>query len=729
MQLDVKFVGAQPNEQTPGIALYMIDARGQATRIAALAKGKLEVGDAPPKDASAIVALGPDVPDPRTLDSKSLLQLRLAAQLPLWRKSQAIEIPAQWWRQWLSFTICLSGKVSKCFPLFLDKLPLVKNLALGQFPHLPWEFCSPICNGVVEIWESTCCCFPFLLTDVPPLIAKLKAFLAENPVMFPAPSRPGPDPGPVERALERTVDRAMAAGKVDLRFVPSTQLHEDLQMLEASTPQDAVQYFQTHPSLWPIWCTCTSAKLGEAGLNPDGTFNFCFQQFPFILIFCHRSYFYKVKQLQGGQWVYIYDGAAANQYFSADEFAYLSTLLGNACGTVTPPPPGTDFATLQQIGSTLSYALHSHYGGVDGSNNDLTQTGAYSVAAPPPDGGLVNSNNAPWCKTLSFMLYFDPGMEALGAYYYRMSVAPADLNGNPVGPMQPIQNPIAWSKYVLVGTEVDIEPQVLGPNSVVNGSNTINGLYLIPYNADQDWLSGQFHQYFDTRTLNSTASGVPGPGNGRFLLAVEVFDKNGNRLVPPGVTPGTGDVAVSFQFLRLMSASGPGSTANVRQAALTHLFWADNRPVVAEIDDFSLNGSASSAQCQFLSGPADAKFQVGYRAYHAVMGDPPPNPIPPTTFMSSYDLWWERGLSGGSGTFDSGGDTNQPASMGSGSPAESPGNNGELDGPDSQLLPPPLTACSFAITLNVYSKHTDGTYHYNDLDATVVAAVALSRTS
>jgi hypothetical protein len=29
----------------------------------------------------------------------------------------------------------------------------------------------------------------------------------------------------------------------------------------------------------------------------------------------------------------------------------------------------------------------------------------------------------------------------------------------------------------------------------------------------------------------------------------------------------------------------------------------------------------------------------------------------------------------------------------------------------------------------VYSKHTDGTYHYDDLDAYIPAAVALSRTS
>ncbi|HEX4022330.1 MAG TPA: hypothetical protein VHX63_14390 [Acidobacteriaceae bacterium] len=723
MQVEVNFVGKQADEQTPAIALYAMDARGQATKVAALENGKLNLAALTKSEGQGVIALGPDISDPTQLDPNSLLHLRLAASLAQWRADKLIELPPQWWRQWLHFRICLSGKVSKCFPWIVEKVPLLKSIALGKVPFPPIERCSPICSGIVEVWEQTCCCFPFYVIDVPPFLEKLKTFLAANPVMFPPPR---PNPGPLDNLRAQSIDRAIAAGQVDLRFSPNTQLQEDLLTLESSTAQDAVQYVLANPRLWPIWCRCTSAKLGETSLNPDGSFSYCYEQFPFEPFTCRRSYFYKVKQWLGGQWVYVYDGGAAYQYFNADTFANLSTLLGYACGTVMPPPPGTDFVILQQIGATLSYALHSNYGGVDGSNNDLTQTGPYSVVAPAPNGnaGLVNDNNAPWCKTLSFMLYFDPGMEALGAYYYRMSVAPADVNGNPVGTMQLVQNAIAWSKYVLVGTQIEIEPQVLGP---VTASNGVNGLFLIPYNADADWLSDQAHQYFDTRTLNPTATGVPGPGNGRFLLAVEIFDKNGNRLVPPGVTPGTGDKGASFQYLRMLLASGPGSTANVQQAALTHIFWADNRPVVAEIDSFDLNGHNSSQECQFLRGQGTATFQVGYRAYHTVLSDPnPPNPLPPSTFMAAYDLWWERGLNGGSGTFDSGGDADQPSTRAAGPPEISPAANGIL----SNLLPSPgPTACSFAITLNVTSKHTDGSGHFTDLDATAVAAVALSLTS
>ncbi len=732
MQLTVKFTGAEANEQTPQMALYTVDARGKLTKFASLSNGKLDLG-ADLSKLGTSVALGPDVDDPTTLDPKLFVNLKVADQLAQWQKTGTLEIPATWWRPWLGIRICVSGKVNKCFPLFLDKVSLLRSIAIGIGPV---EICTPVCNAVVEVWESTCCCFPFLVADVPPFLTKLETFLASNPVMFPAAPRPGTTKSPVNSTLEKSVDRAIAAGNIDLRFTPNTQLQQDLQTMQSLSAADAVTYFQAHPSLWPIWCSCTSGKLGETSVNPDGTFSFCYDQYLLPILNCFHSYFYKVKQLQGGVFVYIYDGSAANQYFNADEVANLSTFLGNSCGSVTPPPPGTDFVTLQQIGSTLAYQLHSNYGGTGPAPAfiDKTQTGPYSVAAPPALGGLVNFggfNDAPWCKTLGFILYFDPGMEALGAKYYRMSFAPADTNGNPVGSMQTILNPIAWSKFVVTvvggATQVDIEPQTLGPNTV--GSTT--GLFQIPYNADADWLNGQAHQYFDTTTLNPAASGIPGPGNGRFLLALEIFDSSGNRLVPTGVAAGTGDKSAAFTFLRLISASGPGSTANVQQAALTHLFWADNRPVVAEIDSFTLNtgsGSVTSSdECQFLSGASTSTFQVGYRAYHAVLSDPnPPNPLPPATFMASFDLWWERGLNGGSGTLDSGGDTDRPATRAAGPPQLSPTANGAL----STLLPAGgPTTCSFAITLDVYSKATNGSGNeFGDLNASDVAALTLSVT-
>jgi hypothetical protein len=276
MQLKITFVGAQPNEQTPNLALYAIDARGKATKLVTGAKGQLDLGTDTSRFKGTI-ALGPDVPDPSTLNASVLQKFSAEQVLPVWTKNADVELPAQVWRQWLVFRVCVAGKVSKCYPIFFDKTALLKGIALGRIPFPPIDRCYPICNGVVEVWQSTCCCFPFLIKDVPPLIAKLTAFLAANPVMFPPPPRPDPNPGPVDRAAVAQVNHAIAVGKIDLRFAPNTELHQDLQTLQASTAQDAVNYFIAHPSLWPIWCSCTSAKLGEASLQPDGSFQFCFE--------------------------------------------------------------------------------------------------------------------------------------------------------------------------------------------------------------------------------------------------------------------------------------------------------------------------------------------------------------------------------------------------------------------------------------------------------------------
>jgi hypothetical protein len=168
-----------------------------------------------------------------------------------------------------------------------------------------------------------------------------------------------------------------------------------------------------HPSLWPIRCICSTAKLGDASLQADGSFQFCFDRFPIFLLNCYKSYLYKVYQNQGAVSVCIYDGQAAGQYFAADDFANLSTLSSSACGT-QPPIPGTDFVALQQIGATSTHYLHSNYGvpippaGPGLPYTDTTQTGAYSVAAPilaNTNGGLVNKQCAVVQKTLLHVVF------------------------------------------------------------------------------------------------------------------------------------------------------------------------------------------------------------------------------------------------------------------------------------------------------------------------------------
>ncbi len=720
MKLTVKFVGAEPNEQTPNVAFYQVNASGQVTHKIGVARdSQLEVSAEFTKQRSAVVGLGPDVDDISTLDPKSLLQLRVSDQVAAWEKNEELIIPSLWWRQWIFFTVCVSGKASK-YRLWLFDVEAIKANALASRSLLRFpEICTPLCNAVVEVWEDICCCWPIPVIDIPIIIANLQRLLEEEPIQFPPVPNP-PDPAPFNRVAIDSVQRALAQGKTPFLFAPNTDLARHLQNLKSMSAEEAIRYIEINPPLWRFWCHCSSYKVGETTVNPDGTFNFCWKQFPFLLINCRRSYFYKVKQWDGVSWVYIYDGAAAHQYFNADQFANLQTFLGQGCGQA-PPPPGTDFAMLQQIGSTSSYLLHSNWNGATAADVDLTQTSEFGLNSPPSSGGLLDFSgytNAPLAQTLSFLLFFHPGLEALGAFYYRLSIVAADSTGNPQGGATPapIMNSVAWSQWVIDshGNWVP-QAQVLGPVS----KGTQNGLFQIPYLDDALWLGDQFHQYLDSTKY----------ANGRYLLVLELFDNAGNRLVPVGAPADAGDKPTNFTFLRWLTASGTDSTATVPYAALTHLLWFDNRPVYGKIEDLDVDGTPSSAECQFLSGPGDSQFQVGFRAVHAVMGDPSPNPIPPATFMQDYSIGWSEGLGGPSGTLCTvplpactAGDVNQPATMFTGPNVKTlPVTFATLLGP-----PPAPQACAFTVNLAVHCKHTNGSSHIYAYDVYPEASFAVS---
>jgi hypothetical protein len=124
---------------------------------------------------------------------------------------------------------------------------------------------------------------------------------------------------------------------------------------------------------------------------------------------------------------------------------------------------------------------------------------------------------------------------------------------------------------------------------------------------------------------------------------------------------------------------------------------------------------------------------VGFQAYHAVMCDGPQSPVPSASFMSSFDLSWQEGLNGNSGWLAQGEDTNwsngctvgvanaystaSPPSPPSAF-AVTPTTFGEMLGAE--------TACSFALSLVVYPKHTDGYTTLSQFEYVTTAAVALS---
>jgi hypothetical protein len=727
MSYKVIFVGAQAHEDVPAVAVYAVDRRGRVgKKIAAVSNGELSL----PEGRPAVVAFGPDVADPAALDPATLVTVRLADQLPVWERG-GVQLPGGWWRGWIPLQICLTGTVNQCYPLVL-RVEELRAKALGLRGIGPIERCVPICNAVVEVWESTVCCFPFLISDVPILISKLTAYLAANPVMFP----PLPSPGPVERAVEARVTAALAAGNTSSLFVPSTTLAAHLQALQSMAPADAVSYVESYPSRWPLWCGSPSvAKLAETPVNPGGSFSYCYGYYPLFNFRCRNSYFYKVKQLIGGAWVYIYDGYAANQYFAADESAALVAQGGQTC--FQPPSlPGNDYIAFQAIGQTNTYDLYSNWAPAVGGVDQM-QAGDMAMIPLVTDAGLTVGDGAPWATQLPLLLNYDPALQYIenSPFYYRFSVVQAGANGAPLNGAAPVPllTQIAWSYFDTTTDPVTIGSQLLGPFTV-NGNE---GLYQIPYfgEGNPDWLGNQFHQVLDTTGLKNNIPGGPPAGNGQFLLILEVFDAGGNRLVPgDSAAPLASDTVSGFTFVRLMDAA---TTANVPYNALTHVLWVDNRPLGGGIEYF-MNSNGVQV-CQFYQEDATTPFYVGFEAYHTVMCDQN-SPIPSASFMAGFSLTWQEGLGGTSGTLASGGDTN----WGSGC-SVSIGNAvstaiGPLTGPPftvpvvtfGQMLGTdpvtlqPLTACSFAINLNASPKHTNGSGTIIGYGLSTDAAVALS---
>jgi len=721
MAYKIVFVGAQEHEQTPQIAAYSLDTLGRITgKIAVATDGQLDLTRA----KGPVIALGPQVAKTTELNPQGLITLRLADQLPVWDRSGEITIPSQWWRGWIGFITCLSGNAYQCFPFW--NLAELRSIALGRQELVFPERCVPLCNAVVEVWEYTTCCWPFPIIYVPRLIENLAAFLAANPIMFPVPPLPGP--GPVEVNLVRNVDAALGAGKISNTFIPSTTLSVHLATLRSLSPQDAINYIETYPILWPFWCTGGSAMLGETSLNPNGSFSFCYRYFPLFRPNCRTSYFYKVKQLVNGIWTYVYDGAAANQYFLADEVANLYTSNGQTCFQL-PPLPGTDYIALQAIGNTNTWQLNSNWNAAIGGV-DQNQIGDTTMAPLIQDAGLEVGNGAPWATTLALLLNYDPALQAAAPspYYYRLSIVQSDSTGKPLSGAAPVplMTPIAWSYFDTATNPVSIGSQSLGPVTV-NGNQ---GLYRIPYfgGGNPDWLGNQFHQYLDTTKLANNLPGGPGTGNGQFLLILEVFDAGGNRLVPVDANPTATDTKGTFRYVRLMDST---TTANVPFNSLTHILWVDNRPVVGLIEYFM---SSSGVQvCQFYQGNSNTPFFVGFQAYHAVMCDAAPSPRPANSFMSSFELTWQEGLGGTTGILASGDDTNWSNGC-----TLNVANAYSTASPPSAVPPfyvPSVTfgdmlgtetTCSFALTLGVYPKHTNGYGTIWGYEAINTAALALS---
>jgi hypothetical protein len=721
--------------EAPELAVFAVDASGEAIQSAPVgADGKFSLSDATLKKAHEVV-VGPNVDDLADVDRSTLARFRVSYIQDLIASGEALEIPESKWGRFHFHRTCVDGSVRHCWPFFLrerllesarpevaafergelsaeaatlDSADLVrvsdslKALPLTPLPHFP--ACEVVCHGIVEVYRRTCCCEPWIYLDprFEDMLKHLKELIEDIPpfVQWPPPPPPPPD---VE------IDQ-LGVIKSGVLSEAHLNARRDLHALSRLDAREAAEYVRERAYLRPLWCHCgPPQKVGQGTLQPDGSFHICwndpiFRPFPH----CHDSYAFVVKQSFNDQTITIYDGIVGNEWFSSRTGIQLTSWDRRARGCRDNDFPGDGgsnaFVLLQDIGAAHSYRLKTP-----------DADGAFSVASPVYNDGLLdpaptaaaalgNSQNSNWGGRLALRYHFSESMRALGARYYRISVCAANSSGDPTGTRRYLGSDpgeeLSWLYYEVVGTDIFVRSAQLGPQTHPAGPGGNANLFEIPFDADpRDWQDGQFHGVVDTTPFTE----------GRYLITLEVFNAAGNPIRPNG-TAGPGATA-AFTFRRWYQPTGP--TQEVPFAALTHMFWWDNRPAEAQIVDVRKDHTATPGNCQFLVGPDNTLFSATYRAYHQ---DP--------LFIYNHSMWWTRGLGGATGTLVS---SPQNAGHPPAAPAETPTSTSPPSPTFADMLGPEMK-CSFALNLHVNVKTTDGSGRLSYLDASRQGAFALERT-
>lgn len=705
--------GIEPDQESGPIEVSAIDRQGKCLAAVPVADdGTFNLTEAI-LEKSHRVRIGPGGDAAKEAADSVFLSYRVADFRAI-LDTGIIDIAPGVWQPWFPFFCCVSGSVQRCRRApwwYLDlavaaQKPIVSRKPLAAItqqglldrdlsitnritPTLDlddlvlWPFrCAKVCLGTVEVYRRVCCCDPWILFDsrLDGLIEGLEEIVNGIPEIPPGPLPPGPDPLPIQKAFFR--DGALDEGAL--------RAAQDLEALRALPAENIADYVNAHRYLICGRYSCGEpVKVAEGSIGPDGRFNICWQSFPFSLrAGCHEEFAYKVKQKQGIFTFTIYDGVTAGQWYGKDDEPVLQSYHPLAIACRDNGEEGDAFVYLDVIGDTgsehLGTPLQDSATSVD---TPVANSGVAFPAGGEPGATGVDRN---WGGTLKLSILFSESMRTIGAKFYRVSIMEANEFGNSVGSREYFKQGLSWTKAVAVPGGVDVVPVVLGPKSEGGEDH----LYEIPFDGglgnSEDWEADQYHVHLDTLDSRWNDPSI------RHLLTVEVFDATGQRLRPNG-TPASGldgtETTAAFTFRRKFQATG--STDMVSFGALTHMFWWDNREVVATIEDLRMDGIESDEECQFLTGTASSTFGIGYRAYH-----------PEELFQRDHTIWWKRGLSGGTGVLLPAmpGNVGVPPALPEVSPIDSFGN---MLGISSD---PSRTKCAFTVFLQTVNKITDGDY-------------------
>lgn len=725
----LQFAGLQADDIMPSVCIIVFNQQKEAIYTTGVEKdGTFDLSSDILKKAHRLM-VGPLPDDDEEFDSENALVYR-PEQFAALMELGNIGIAEHHWRKWFWFTMCVTGSVKKCSflpwwwhdlsyslaaPIDTLDYQVVSGLGdntLKEIRHnrainrdlspvldfdniYPAFRCETVCVGTVEVYERRCCCD--WIIDIPwleDLVDRLEDLLRRIPdIPIPLPDPFPPDPiGP--RVLPNLMmDSPMFEGGTLNQMAINAQ--QDLHALNNLPMEQIEDYILARPYLYR--CTCGAAnKIAEGDLNPDGTFNICWQSFPHILLQnCHYKYAYVIKQTIDDVTHTIYDGRTANEWFNASEIANLQTTYPFAVGCPDITQRVNDAAVyLDLIGDTESWRL----------GTPLPDSWD-SVAAPAYNSGLLDpvvddltaagqlkNRNLGGLLRLRYMFTWQLKQLAENPTYYRISWIPADNNGNPqAGATRTyFSQKLVWQEY----EALEVNDVVLGPQPVTAAINNEDNLYKIPYyDGSVNWTgSVDWHAQINTTQFD----------NGRYLLMLELFDDDGHRLHPTGTAPAAaGDIAGDFNFLRWLqeTASPADDFVDVPYAALTHMLWWDNRPVELELVAVHLNGTAFNEECMFLTGEADSTVQLAYRAYHN-------NP----RFLHRHTLTWQRGFNGPGGSFG----LATPDALGM--PLVLHGNVGTQPGYPAGISQPETfedmlgthKKCVFTVTVRAHAKTTNG---------------------
>ncbi len=275
------------DQERPMIAVYAVDSTGKTIEKSKVSvDGSFSLSDRVVKIASKII-VGPDTENINDVDKESLTIFSSLQYNNIIKTLGIINISKIDWSRWFNVKVCVSGSVSHCYPFPIVLNNLVKNFQIEQskssitantnlnnsavdaqiaypFPYPIHHHCNKICDGLVEVYRRTCCCYPIIIYDprIPEIIKELEEILVKVPPIK-WPPVPGPDPVPEllpffkEGALDK---RVFNAGK-------------DLAALKTLEPRLIPEYINARPYLF---CSCgTPKKVAQGMISSNGKFNIC----------------------------------------------------------------------------------------------------------------------------------------------------------------------------------------------------------------------------------------------------------------------------------------------------------------------------------------------------------------------------------------------------------------------------------------------------------------------